>query len=111
MPRKSKYRTFDEDIIMRLREDEAYLHAYVSAAFEDYYEEHDIRALSLALRYVVEARGGLTKMSAKTGIAITTLESMLNGKGNPTSDKLMTLCDKGIGAPLMPQFPNHHVLH
>lgn len=53
---------------------------YLNAAAED----DDIRSYLIALRNVVEARGGITEVAEKTSLSKETLYRTLSARGNPT---------------------------
>lgn len=64
--------------------DPAQAAAYLSAAFEEYEADDDQQAFLLALRTVVDARGGVSELSRRTGLNRQHLYRALSGKGNPT---------------------------
>ena len=59
-----KYRDYEEGLTVRLA-DPAYAKEYLSIALEEHDEDGNIEAFLLALRDVVNAQGGLSKLSKK----------------------------------------------
>ena len=70
----------DEAIIQELREDAEFAAEYLNAAIEDTAEP---KVLLLALRQVVEARGGLAKVAKQAGVERESLYRALSAHGNP----------------------------
>lgn len=60
---------------------------YLNAALE----AGDKKAFLLALRNVLEAQGGMTKMSDRTKINRVSLYKMLSGKSNPGFENIMRI--------------------
>jgi probable addiction module antidote protein len=77
MPKKSA--SYDDFLSQQLREDPEFAFHYLSEAQQD----EDPRALFTALRNLVNAHMGMTKLAEKTGIQRQTLYKMLSGEGNP----------------------------
>jgi probable addiction module antidote protein len=63
----------------RLREDSDYAPAYLTECFNDDYEE----TFLVALRHVVQARGGIAKVSKAAGLNRESLYKALSRGGNP----------------------------
>lgn len=80
----SKFRSHDESVIEMIRNDEAFAESYLHAAFEELDEEGGEASFLMALRHVVEAKGGMALVSAKTGLSRESLYRALSPKGNPT---------------------------
>jgi probable addiction module antidote protein len=57
---------------------------YLSVALEEYEADGNRDAFLLALRTIVEVRGGLGAFARKTGLNRQHLYRCLSGKGNPT---------------------------
>ena len=57
---------------------------YLSVALDEYEADGNQEAFLLALRTVVEARGGIGALARKTGLNRQHLYRALSGKGNPT---------------------------
>src|SRR5450755_3035932 len=66
---------------------EAEVAAYIEAMLED----GDARAVPAALRTVVDALGGMTKLADKTGLSRETLYRTLSERGNPRLDTLAAI--------------------
>lgn len=84
--KKNKLPTYKEDLLNRLR-DPAYAEGYLNATLED----EDRSVFLLALRDVVEAHGGMTKLSRSSKITREHLYSMLSSDGNPGLETLKNL--------------------
>jgi probable addiction module antidote protein len=65
-------------------EDPAEAAAYLTVALEEYESDGDREAFLLALRTVVDARGGVGALSSRTGLNRQHLYRALSGSGNPT---------------------------
>jgi probable addiction module antidote protein len=78
-----KSRPYKESLMKALQDTHEAAH-YLSAAIE----EGDEAVFLLALRDVVEARGGVGALAEKTGLNRENLYSLLSEKGNPRLDSL-----------------------
>jgi DNA-binding phage protein len=65
----AKERLYDEVMVEALREDPAFAQAYLHQAFLDIDEDGGQEAFLLALRHIVEARGGMTVVAQKAGVS------------------------------------------
>ncbi|WP_337023367.1 MULTISPECIES: addiction module antidote protein [unclassified Pantoea] len=81
---KKKAVSHDDPMVAELRENPDYAEIYLQTALEDIYEEGGIAAFLIALRRVVEARGGISEISRKSGLSRQQLYKTLSEKGNPT---------------------------
>lgn len=72
------------DLLIENLKDRKEAEAYLNAALED----GDKRILLKALRNVVEAQVGMSKMAVKTKLTREGLYRMLSGTGNPGLDSL-----------------------
>ncbi len=86
-----KANSFRDDLLEDLADPRA-AQDYLNAALE----EGDAEAMLIALRDVVEARGGVTRFSEKTGITRKGLYKVLSKGGNPELDTLQRIA-KAIG--------------
>ena len=59
-----KLRSHKEQLIKRLK-DPKYASAYLKACLDESFETNDIGIFQLAIRYVVEANGGMAKISSE----------------------------------------------
>ena len=71
--------SYHDYLIKRLKEDPEEASGYLNAALE----AGDKKAFFMALRNVIEARGGMTKFARVSKINRVSLYKMLSGKGNP----------------------------
>lgn len=94
----AKARLHDDAMIEMLREDPAFAQAYLHQAFLDIDEEGGQEAFLLALRHVVEARGGMATVAQKAGVSRETLYRTLSPAGNPTLKTLRNIV-KAAGMP------------
>ena len=75
-------------VVKMLRENPSYAQRYLQTALEEIYEDQGIPAYLIALRQVIEARGGIGEISAKAGLS-RQLYRTLSDNGNPTLTTLM----------------------
>ncbi|KGT90179.1 addiction module antidote protein [Enterobacter cancerogenus] len=99
---KKKAVSHDDAMVTELRENPDYAEIYLQTALEDIYEEGGIAAFLIALRRVVEARGGISEISRKSGLSRQQLYKTLSEKGNPTLTTL-TEITRAAGVRLIPQ--------
>ena len=78
----SNYRRFKDLHIEQLRDPED-AKIYLSVALEDYEKEDDIEAFLLAVRDVVEAQGGMSKLANRVDLTREGLYKALSENGNP----------------------------
>ena len=64
---------------------------FLQAVFADYQIYRDPGALVSALRAVIDAQGGISKLAKKTGIDSQTLLEMLSSETAPRIDMLVTI--------------------
>lgn len=76
----------DHDLAMidELRANPEYAEIYLQTALEEIYEPGGVAAFLIALRQVIEARGGVGEISRKSGLARQHIYRALSAKGNPT---------------------------
>ncbi|ORM62970.1 putative addiction module antidote protein [Pantoea rodasii] len=98
---KEKAVSHDDAMVAELRENPDYTEIYLQTALEDIYEEGGIAAFLIALRRVVEARGGISEISRKSGLSRQQLYKTLSEKGNPTLTTL-TEITRAAGVRLIP---------
>ena len=79
------------DLISELKDPETAA-SYLNAALED----GNRQAFLMALRHVLEAQGGMTKIAKATKINRVSLYKMLQGGGNPGFDNVLKLM-KAVG--------------
>jgi probable addiction module antidote protein len=72
------------DYLTKDLENPARAAVYLSVALEEYEADGNQEAFLLALRTVVEARGGIGELARKTALNRQHLYRALSGKGNPT---------------------------
>jgi probable addiction module antidote protein len=65
--------------------------AYLSLALEEYEKDHDKELFLRSLRDVVEAQGGIGKLSEKVSLSRQSLYKSLSPKGNPQFDTIGTV--------------------
>lgn len=79
-----QFNEFDKTVIEMLQEDHAFAVEYMKEAFAGLDEENGEVLFLLALRRLVEARGGFSKIAAETKLNRETLYRTLSERGNPT---------------------------
>lgn len=81
----------DKLMIEALRADPDYADLYLKTALEEINEEGGLGGFLIALRRVLEARGGIAEAAKKTGLARQSIYRALSEKGNPTVTTLAQL--------------------
>jgi probable addiction module antidote protein len=64
---------------------------YLDLAFEEYGQDGDAAAFLLALRDVVRAQGGMTKLSREADLNRANLYAALSENGNPRFETIMAI--------------------
>ncbi|MBT6120318.1 hypothetical protein HOH45_02500 [bacterium] len=77
-------RKWRETLIEKLKYNPEEASEYLNAALEAYDEEQDMGAFLVALKTLVEAKGGIQWLSEKTKLNRSQLYRMLSSSGNPT---------------------------
>ena len=75
-----KLRSHKEQLIERLK-DHKYASAYLGACLDESFEVNDIGIFQLAVRYVVEAHGGMAEISSKIDVSRESFYRSLSQKG------------------------------
>ncbi|EMV7411146.1 DNA-binding protein [Enterobacter cloacae subsp. dissolvens] len=81
----------DKLMIEELRADPDYAELYLKTALEEINEEGGLGGFLIALRRVLEAKGGIGEAAKKTGLARQSIYRALSEKGNPTITTLAQL--------------------
>ena len=74
----------DDAMIDMLRRDPAFAAEYLRVAFEELDEEGGEAAFLIALRHIVEARGGMSQIAERAQLSRESLYRALSANGNPT---------------------------
>jgi probable addiction module antidote protein len=82
----------EEALVRELREDPEYAMEYLCAALD----EDEPKVLLIALRRVIEARGGIAKVAKAAGVERESLSRALSAKGNPRWSTLAAVL-KAVG--------------
>lgn len=91
-------RSHDESVLAMLRDDEAFAIEYLSVALEEIDEAGGEDAFLVAIRRLVEARGGMVNLSQNTGLARGSLYRSIAVGGDPKlSTILKVLQALGVG--------------
>lgn len=91
----------DTAMIDELRADPAYAEIYLQTALEDIYEPGGVGAFLIALRQIIEARGGVGEIAKKSGLARQHIYRALSANGNPTLSTI-TEITRAAGVRLAP---------
>lgn len=83
-----RYRKYKEDLIERLKDPE-YASIYLTACLEESFEAKDMGVFQLAVRDVVEASGGMSKISAKMEVSRESFYRSLSQKGKARFSTLL----------------------
>ena len=78
-------------MIEELRADPDYANAYLANALEEINEPGGLGGFLVALRQVIEARGGISEAARKSGLARQSIYRALSPNGNPTITTLAQL--------------------
>lgn len=85
-------RPHDAVIVEMLREDPAFVDAYLATAMDEYDEEGGQLALLAVLRHVAEAQG-MANIAERAGIPRESLYRALSPRGNPTIKTLLAVLE------------------
>ena len=77
-----KLRSHKEHLIEKLKDPE-YASVYLKACLEESFEENNVGIFQLAVRYVVEAHGGMAKISSKMDVSRESFYRSLSEKAKP----------------------------
>ena len=77
-----RLKNYKEELIERLKDPE-YASAYLKACLDESFETNDIGVFQLAVRYVVEAHGGMTAISSKMEVSRESFYRSLSEKVKP----------------------------
>jgi len=92
---KSLSGNYEEWLIESLRDKEEAA-IFLQVALEEFQKDGDVEALLLSLRHVVEAQGGIGRLSQKTRLNRESLYRTLSKRGNPKFQTVGVLL-KGMG--------------
>jgi len=90
-----KYQKFESYLTDRLKDPEE-ASAFLKAAITEYEEDGNIEAFMLSLRYLTEAKGGISKLSQETNLNRQNLYKILTGKTSPKFETTVSII-KGLG--------------
>lgn len=91
------------DELMKVLKDPEEASAYLNAALE----AGDKKAFLLALKNVVEAQGGMTRISRRAKVNRVSLYKMLSSNGNPAFENVLRLLQSaGIRLQVVPKSSN-----
>ncbi|MDG9881709.1 MULTISPECIES: addiction module antidote protein [Pseudomonas] len=95
---KARSRPHEDSVLDMLRDDEDFAIEYLAAALEEIDEPGGEDVFLLAIRRIVEARGGMSSLSQSTGLARPSLYRSIAAGGDPKlSTVLKVLQALGIG--------------
>ena len=83
-----KYRTLDDYITERLRNEPDFAVEYLNAALEAYFEDFNNDALAQALKRLILASGSIKKFSENANVNREHLYRLFNAKSTPSIDTL-----------------------
>jgi len=92
---KKKYQKFNDYLVEKLHDQEE-AKLFLDAAIEAYSEDGDTSALTLALRYLTEAQGGVSKLARKSKQDRKNLYKIFEGKTTPRLDTFNSIIG-GLG--------------
>lgn len=85
-----KYQKFQDYLVKKLQNKKE-AKAFLEAAMLEFEEDGDIGAFLLALRYLAEAKGGISKLSDKSNLNRQNLYKILTGKTVPKFDTALSI--------------------
>ena len=104
-----KQRTWREVATERMADPEAAA-AYLKVALDEYARDGEVPPLLIAIRTVVDARGGIGSLAKATGLNRQTLYRTLDGKHSPRLDTLSAILGFcGLSLSLKPSKPQSEV--
>lgn len=90
-----KYQKFQDYLVEKLRSKRE-AKAFLDTAIEAFEEDGDVEAFLLALRYLAEAKGGVSELSQKSRLNRQNLYKILSGKTVPKFDTTLSIMN-GLG--------------
>jgi probable addiction module antidote protein len=87
---KKQYLKFQDYLVDKLKNAKE-AETFFNTAIQEYEEDGDVRAFMLALRYLTEAQGGITKLSEKAHLSRQNLYKVLTGKTAPRLDTALSI--------------------
>ncbi|UBX48956.1 putative addiction module antidote protein [Providencia alcalifaciens] len=87
----AKSRLHDDAVVEMLRKDPTLIPIYLQQAFVQIDEDGGQAAFLLALRHIIEARGGMADIAEQSGLSRETLYRTLSPSGNPTLKTLRSI--------------------
>ena len=94
-----KLRTLHEFLMEQFAADSEEAVSYLDVALEEYQEDGDTLLFLLGLQQVIEARGGVSEVAKRIGIAPQVLSDVLSSEEAPRLDTLNTIL-RGLGCRL-----------
>lgn len=94
-----EYRTWEEILMERFTSDWEEAIGYLDVALEEYQEDGDTPFFLMGIQNVIEARGGVSEVAKKIGIAPQVLSDLLSSEKAPRLDTLNTILH-GLGCRL-----------
>ena len=86
-----EYRTWEEILMERFTSDWEEAIGYLDVALEEYQEDGDTPFFLIGLQNVIEARGGISAVAKKIGIAPQVLSDVLSSEKAPRLDTFNTI--------------------
>ena len=88
--------SYRDGLIESLKNDPEELALYIQVTIEDYEENGNIKPFLVALRNIVDVKGGISQLAEQTKLNRQSLYKTLSLDGNPRFDTLITIL-KAIG--------------
>jgi probable addiction module antidote protein len=80
-----------EDYLKEVLKDDTEAQAYINAALEQFFIDHDKGLFLASLKQVITAKGGMASIAQKAHINRQHLYRILSNKGNPSFDNVGSL--------------------
>ena len=90
-----KYQKFQDYLVEKLK-DPSEAQIFLDTAIEEYEEDGDMESFMLAIRYLTEAKGGVSRLAEVTKLNRQNLYKVLTGKTSPKLETTFSIM-KGLG--------------
>ncbi len=88
---KNNLPKFRDIFVRKLNNNRIFLNEFVNATFEEYNNDNNVENLVVALKYVAEAKGGITLLAEKTGLSRQTIYNTFSLNGSPKLSSFMKI--------------------
>jgi DNA-binding phage protein len=82
--KRTKYNSFHDDLVLKLRNDDNYFNEFLKITLEDYKLDGNLSDFLFIIKTLAEVKGGLGKVAKETDITRQTVYNALKEGSNPT---------------------------